>query len=504
MRKWSFVIACVLAAFPAVTKNEKLAAAGSLPPLTTLSPGAPFQIHQDLDVNVVMIGFQDGSGPQQIDGGRFRSLLPPTSGAYLDGNVITGFGVFGLEPYGVNYSLHYNVLHTPAAFDDAFFGFLRAVAIPQTFSTVAPPAPQFPILPSQFLYDFCNVSPAVDPAFGCNFGPVPRVNSRFITQNYFLDARLVEEVLGDALPTLGIDTARHTVVLINWWGRPDFVDHVYFKTNDVDVDTGIPPGIYFRNMTSGWGGTAWNDPEDCPAGCPVRRLMYLDVSASPAERLGNWDVASPEIRTQAPNGIPDDRLPPIWEYGHTGYRAFADLTGDLAAKFVGDVFVQLVATAVPLYPPSLSPPRQPERLQLDMNLFDVVPGADTSGLLNPAALVTRLSVLPYTFSAEYSRRTAMPPRLSDVYDCFITGIAVAFSGESCYGQRIFGAAGADLYAYFRDHAFQYLEGDADYEVPIFMFHVPDARSQTWSAASLTPPSKSSTRRSSGAALDSGR
>src|SRR6185295_15580228 len=109
MRKLSLVLACALVALPAVAKRGAVAARGSLPPLTTLSPGAPVEIHQDLDVNVVLIGFQQGSGPQQIDSNRFRSLLPPVSGAYLNGNVITGAPVFGLEPFGLTYALHYNV-----------------------------------------------------------------------------------------------------------------------------------------------------------------------------------------------------------------------------------------------------------------------------------------------------------------------------------------------------------------------------------------------------------
>jgi hypothetical protein len=280
MRKVAFVLACFLLATPSVVPQRATAvAAGQLPPLTTLSPGAPVHIPQDLTVNVVMIGFQEGTGPQQIDTARFRSLLPAASGAVLDGNAITGFPVFALEPYGLTFGLHYNIVHTPAALNDAFFGFLRAVAIQQDFSPFLPGLPQLPVIPSQYYYDFCNVRPAADPTFGCNFGPAPRVNTRFITQNYFIDARLVEQVLGDVLPLFGIDPSQHTVVLINWWGRPDFVDHVYFNLNDVDVDTGVPGGAYFVNMTTGWGGTAWNDPEDCPSGCPTRRLMYLDVSA---------------------------------------------------------------------------------------------------------------------------------------------------------------------------------------------------------------------------------
>src|SRR5262245_48099408 len=122
MRKVSFVLACFLLAAPSVVpKGATAVAAGQLPPLTTLAPGAPVQIQQDLTVNVVMIGFQEGTNAQQIDTARFRSLLPPASGAVLDGNAITGFPVFALEPYGLSFGLHYNIVHTPAAFNDGFF-----------------------------------------------------------------------------------------------------------------------------------------------------------------------------------------------------------------------------------------------------------------------------------------------------------------------------------------------------------------------------------------------
>src|SRR5262245_61952651 len=100
MRTIRFSFASLLAVIATFDTGYTSAAPSSpLPPLTTLAPGGSVRIAQSLDVNVVMIGFEEGVGPQQIDTARFRSLLPPRSGNYLDGNSIVGAPVLGLEPW---------------------------------------------------------------------------------------------------------------------------------------------------------------------------------------------------------------------------------------------------------------------------------------------------------------------------------------------------------------------------------------------------------------------
>ena len=53
-----------------------------------------------------------------------------------------------------------------------------------------------------------------------------------------------------------------------------------------------------------------------------------------------------------------------------------------------------------------------------------------------------------------------------MYLCF-------YNDVSCFGNRLFGIAFADPFLYFSDHLIQYLEGDADYEVPIFAYNTSD-------------------------------
>src|SRR5262249_14395833 len=141
--------------------------------------------------------------------------------------------------------------------------------------------PPMPITPYQALYDFCNVDPAYDPTLGCSFSPsAPRVNHRFVTQNYLLNAAFVEKVLSQNLPFFmpGLDVTRPTVVLLNWWGRPDYVDHIYLAPSEPDPEPGVQRGFYFINELAGYGGPSPADPETCHGDCIFHRLWFYDIS----------------------------------------------------------------------------------------------------------------------------------------------------------------------------------------------------------------------------------
>src|SRR4029450_9887702 len=151
MRRALFFLVCfaIAVVWPPAPSGVAASAQGSLPALSTLSPGAPVQVTQDLDVNVVLIGFEEGNGPQQINTARFTSLLPPRTGSVPEGGSIVGSSLLSLEPFGITFNPRYSVVHTPADFDDFFFGILRANAIQQTFSPFGPGLPQLPVIPSQ-------------------------------------------------------------------------------------------------------------------------------------------------------------------------------------------------------------------------------------------------------------------------------------------------------------------------------------------------------------------
>ncbi len=57
-----------------------------------------------------------------------------------------------------------------------------------------------------------------------------------IADNYWIDAPSVEQWLADNPPP-GVDTSKYTIFFINWFDRPDFIHHVYAKTDEPDPDT---------------------------------------------------------------------------------------------------------------------------------------------------------------------------------------------------------------------------------------------------------------------------
>ncbi len=48
------------------------------PTLTTLQPGGFRTINQELDVNVVFVGYELGAGPRNINAAEFGNVLPDT------------------------------------------------------------------------------------------------------------------------------------------------------------------------------------------------------------------------------------------------------------------------------------------------------------------------------------------------------------------------------------------------------------------------------------------
>jgi hypothetical protein len=64
---------------------------------------------------------------------------------------------------------------------------------------------------------------------------------------------------------------------------------------------------------------------------------------------------------------------------------------------------------------------------------------------------------------------SLDSRALAAYTCFVVDV-------SCYGNRLFGIAFGDLFLYHDDHLLQYLDGKADYEVPVFAYNTTDALS----------------------------
>lgn len=393
------------------------------PTLTTLEPGGFRNIEQDLNVNVVFVGYETGTGYQEIDEAAFLDELPAT---YRPINRFPS-DYKGNEFLGLTFHFDYNLVYADKDFENEFFGYLASIAQP---------------MPLTIYQDAYN----------------SQVNrTGFVPDNHWIDAPSVEQWLADnAGPMLGVDTAQYTVFFVNWYGRDDFIFHVYTKTDEPDPDTGYNFGLErdSRKMIA-WGGTTPDDEENGLGS--LHRLWFYDLSAGPEGWTDNWNLDEDWGYT----------IPPVWEYGNLGaYRPFDNLSGDLG-KVARYVAVDMLFTTSPLYKPAISPPGLPQDIQLDINVYQIDPDDDGTAWFVPDLIVTELGELqPLNgFSVELNSLD-FRSRFEKVYQCF-------YDDKSCFGNRLFGIAFADLFLYHSDQLLRFLEGDGDYELPVFAFNATD-------------------------------
>ena len=399
------------------------------PDLETLGPGETITLQQELPVNIVFVGYEQGSGDMEVDADAFADGLPAT---YETINRFPAF--YGLPASAhINFTYDFNLVWADDAFEDAFFGALTDLAEPA---------------------DLTDYQAAYNEQENA---------TEQVEDNHFIDAPSVEAWLAANAGGIDVDTTQYTVFLVNWWGRSDFIHHVYTKMDEPDPDTGYNFGeLRPTRKIIAWGGTT---PDDEESGLgSTHRLWFYDLSAGPEAWTDNWNVDDPDPFD--PGNAEAElqyRMPPVWEYGNTdGYRPFDDLSGDLA-KVTRYVAVNLLFTASPLYKPALSPPALPDDIQLDITAFDNA-GIDVSALFDQGLIVDELGELkPDTdFSVELTERN-LAGKVEQIYNCFIVDV-------SCFGSRLFGIAFGDLFLYFNDHILQYLDGDADYELGLFAFY----------------------------------
>lgn len=93
------------------------------------------------------------------------------------------------------------------------------------------------------------------------------------------------------------------------------------------------------------------------------------------------------------DGVTDERIPPIWEYGTAHwYRPFDDLTTDVA-KVLRFVAVDELIGSSPIYDPVISEPLLADHLEVDLNLFAGRPGRDPAASIRTADLLATLGRL---------------------------------------------------------------------------------------------------------------
>lgn len=408
----------------------------SAPTFTTLQPGQFRNIEQDLRINVVFVGFEQGSGAQEIDPAALTAQLSHTYRTVGRARRFNGYPNF----VGVDFTYNYNFVYADFAFEDAFFGYLTSVAAPA---------------PRTVYQDAYNAQD---------------VNVVEIGQHHVIDAPSVEGWLAShAGAMLGINTTEYTVFFINWYGRPDFKFHAYRKTDEPDSDTAFNHGLLrqSRNLIA-WGGTT---PDDEESGLgSLHRIWFYDLSAGPESWTVNWNVDDVEVET-FPDGVLDYRMPPVWEYGNmSGYRPFDDLSGDLG-KVLRYVAIDMLFTTSPLYSPALSPPKLPANIRMDVTIYEGDPLATGDDYVSPTMLTREVGELqPVNHFTTGVTERPLANRAGAAYDSFFRSLFPPFFGMSIYGNRFFADGFFDIYLYNQDHLIRTLDGEGDYKIPIFLYN----------------------------------
>jgi hypothetical protein len=395
-----------------------------------LEPGGLTDFDERVTVNVVFVGFDEGDAPWKA----VRAQLPS------DGEpIVRSRAFYGIdEPLGLDYSYDYRPYYTSRSWEDAFFSYLSSIA-------VAKPLTEW----QQAYNDQVR-------------------NTLNVTDNRWIDAPAVEKRLIDTAPA-GVDTRRPTIFFINWYGRSDFRFHVYSKTGEPDPDTGFDFGANrdTRKIVA-WGGTTPDDEETGLGRRGTNRVWFYDLSAGPENWGGNWNVDDADLDG---DGVADYRIPVSWEYG--SYRPRSALAGDLG-KVIRYVGLDLLFTSSPLYPPYFTADRLPDRVDLDVNTVEGLPGVDASReFIKRDVFFRELGELPagFALSQDYQDLSFS----GDFRRCFEGEFPVDPEAEqfSCFPQ--YGLPpDANLFLAGAFNQKRFLEGDGDYEAGLINYSTADA------------------------------
>jgi hypothetical protein len=416
--------------------------------LQTLAAGQFRSLDQIMPVNIVMVGYEQGSSAQNINESHLRAQLPQRyetfnrdAAFYLDQN-----GKPIKERIGIKFRYRYNVRYANNSFENNFFKYLSSIAIAK------------PLTLFQTGYNCQFVPDAQNPP--CTT-PAKNV-TKTVKDNAWIDGPKVEKWLVEHGGDVGINTTVPTVYLINWYGRSDFKFHVYTKTDEPDPDTGYNFGeIRASRKMIAWGGTSADDGLG-----RLGRVWFHDLSAGPEAKTSNWDITNADLDADK---VLDYRMPPIWEYGSKKktYRSFNDLSGDLG-KIVRNVAINLLFTTSPIYRPAITPTVLPETVRLNVQVYQGLPGLDGRTLIKPDLMIKNLTELQprNNFKVALEPRTYSSP-IRAAYECVATN-------TTCYPDKLGGIPFASLFINNLASLPKVLNNRKDYEVPIFAYTVDDS------------------------------
>ena len=391
------VLACGAAAVAAFVGAPGALAGGGF---SNLQPGVRSAgLSERVQVNVVFVGLEPG----QINTAEFIAGLPQRSKPIVRSRLFYGV----TEELGIDYRYDYSTKFASSAWEASFFSALKGLAKPA-------PRTEF-----QEIYN-------------------EQAGTRDVGSNNFVDAPSVEKWLIDHAPP-GVDTRKNTIFFINWWGRPDFIDHVYTKIGEPDPDTGYDFGLNrdSRKIIA-WGGTTPNDEETGLGGRGVNRVWFFDLSAGPEAWGGSYDITNPDLDGDAE---PDYRLPAAWEYSATGYRAPSALTGDLS-KVARYAAINLLFTSSPLYPPYLTPELLPNAIDVRLSTYEGWPGVNASARYEKPAyfLAEERELFPEVSMTARQKDLSFTGKARRCYEDWLADV-------QCYNNRPQYPAFANLFLY---------------------------------------------------------
>ena len=393
---------------------------------TALDPGGPASFDEQVPVQFVFLGYE----PSQVSAAQFLAELPSRYDAVVRSRL--WYGV--TEPVGLHYTYDFKTVYTDTSYENAFFGYLSSIAVTEK-----------------------SVDGRDRTLFQDQYNAQTK-NVLDVGTNYFIDAPSVEKWLYRN-PPAGVDPNRNTVFFVNWWGRPDFKFHTYTKFGEPDPDTGYDFGLNRQTRKIiAWGGTGPND-EETGFGA-TSRLWFYDLSAGPESWSDNWNVDDADVDG---DGRADYRMPPVWEYLTAGgYRSASALASDLG-KVARYGAINLLFTSSPLYPPYITPNRQPASINLDLNTFNGWPGVDAGQTYQKPALlqqeISEVHRVPYN-----TDRQTIPYR-GDASRCYQLWIA----GSRCFSEYQQYPAFANLFLYNALNKSQWRDGGAEYEAGFFNY-----------------------------------
>jgi hypothetical protein len=392
-----------------------------------LEPGGLTDFDESVTVNVVFVGFEEGDVPWKA----VQRQLPSGGEPITRSRAFYGID----EPLGLDYSYDYRPYYTSQSWEDGFFSYLSSISVPK------------PLTEWQQAYN-------------------AQAGVLDVTSNRWIDAPSVEKRLIDTAPS-GVDTRHPTIFFINWFGRSDFRFHVYSKTGEPDPDTGHDFGqLSDDRKIVAWGGTTPDDEETGLGRRGVHRVWFYDLSAGPEAWGGNFDITNRDLDG---DGVADYRIPVSWEYGHYRPRSMLPRDLGLVIRYVG---LDLLFTSSPLYPPYFTADRLPDRVDLDVNTVEGLPGVDaSSAFIKRDLFFQEERELPAGFALSQDYQDL--PYAGDFSRCFEGEFPLPPAAQTpCFPQLEY-PPDANLFLAGAFNQRRFLEGDGDYEAGLINFATPN-------------------------------